>query len=282
MLKAGLSMVKRARHSPRARSVDLYLHAILLLTDRGQQADTGDVAVRVGVSPAAASRMLKNLAKKKLVRLEPYQGAELTPEGLHQALRVVRRHRLLEVFMSKVMGFDLRESHERALLMQPTVDEVFEEKLDVMLGRPKFDPHGQPIPAKNTTWPRQADLPLLDLPAGTSGVVSRVTSEDGEAISYLESQGIRPGTSFVLESIAPFDGPVSVRVAGDVLHLGRRLAELINVQALPTARAVERKGRKSRKATCPSTSDVHPRTLEASKPAPKLGRQSVLAPAKET
>jgi len=216
-------MVKRARHSPRARSVDLYLHAILLLTDRGQQADTGDVAVRVGVSPAAASRMLKNLAKKKLVRLEPYQGAELTPEGLHQALRVVRRHRLLEVFMSKVMGFDLRESHERALLMQPTVDEVFEEKLDVMLGRPKFDPHGQPIPAKNTTWPRQADLPLLDLPAGTSGVVSRVTSEDGEAISYLESQGIRPGTSFVLESIAPFDGPVSVRVAGDVLHLGRRL-----------------------------------------------------------
>ena len=80
-------MVKRLPQHKRARSVDLYLHAIMLLTNHGQQADTGDVATRVGGSPAAASRMLKNLAKKKLVRLEPYQGAELTPEGLHQALR---------------------------------------------------------------------------------------------------------------------------------------------------------------------------------------------------
>jgi DtxR family Mn-dependent transcriptional regulator len=229
-------MVKIVTRSTHARSVDRYLHALLLLTDHGLQANTGDVAVRVGVSPAAASRMLKKLAHKKLARLEPYQGAELTPEGLHRALRVVRRHRLLEVFLSKVMGFDLRESHERALLMQPTVDEVFEEKLDVMLGRPKFDPHGQPIPAKNITWPKQADSPILDLPAGTSGAVSRVTSEDGAAIQYLDGQGVRPGAALVLESIAPFDGPVSVRVSGRVLHLGRRLAELIKVKAGPMRR----------------------------------------------
>jgi DtxR family transcriptional regulator, Mn-dependent transcriptional regulator len=281
MLKGGLSMVKRAPQNTRARSVDLYLHALLLLTDHGQQADTGDVATRVGVSPAAASRMMKNLARKKLVRLEPYQGAELTPEGLHQAVRVVRRHRLLEVFLSKVMGFDLRESHARALRMQPTVDEVFEEKLDVMLGRPKFDPHGQPIPAKNITWPRLADSPILDLATGTSGLVSRVKSEDGEAINYLESQGVRPGASVILESIAPFDGPIAVCVSGRVLYLGRRLAELINVQGSPAVRAAERKGRRSRKATCPSSNDVQARTLEASKSAPKFGRQPVLAPAKE-
>jgi DtxR family Mn-dependent transcriptional regulator len=260
MLKGGLSMVKIALHRPRARSVDLYLHAILLLTDHGQQADTGDVAVRVGVSPAAASRMLKNLACKKLVRLEPYQGAELTPDGLHQALRVVRRHRLLEVFLNKVMGFDLRESHQRALLMQPTVDEVFEEKLDVMLGRPTFDPHGQPIPAKNIAWPRLADSPLLDLPAGTSGVVSRVTSEDGAAIKYLDGQGVRPGASIVLESIAPFEGPVSVRVSDRTLHLGRRLAELIKVQSGSTVGVVERKKAKSRRGRAAKTNDVTSRT----------------------
>ena len=253
-------MVKRKRHSPRARSVDLYLHAILLLTNHGQQANTGDVAARVGVSPAAASRMLKNLARKKLVRLEPYQGAELTPEGLHQALRVVRRHRLLEVFLNKVMGFDLRESHERALLMQPTVDEVFEEKLDVMLGRPTVDPHGQPIPAKNIKWPRLADSPILDLPAGTSGVVSRVTSEDGAAIKYLEGQGVRPGASVVLESIAPFEGPVSVRVSGKALHLGRRLAELIKVQSGPVSSAAEGRKSKSRKGGTARTHDTSSRT----------------------
>jgi DtxR family Mn-dependent transcriptional regulator len=260
MLNVDLIMVKLLPQNKRARSVDLYLHAILLLTDHGQQADTGDVADRVGVSPAAASRMLKNLATKKLVRLEPYQGAELTPEGLHQALRVVRRHRLLEVFLNKVMGFDLRESHERALVMQPTVDEVFEEKLDVMLGRPKFDPHGQPIPAKNITWPRLADSPLLDLPVGTSGVVSRVASEDGEAIKYLDGQGVRPGASFVMESIAPFDGPVSVRVSGGVRHLGRRLAELIKVQSSQAVGAVERKKTKSRKGNATKANDVTSRT----------------------
>jgi DtxR family Mn-dependent transcriptional regulator len=282
MLKTDLSMVKRARLSTRARSVDLYLHAILLLADGGQQADTGDVAARVGVSPAAASRMLRNLADKKLVRLEPYQGARLTPVGLHRALRVVRRHRLLEVFLNKVMGFDLRESHERALLMQPTVDEVFEEKLDVMLGRPKFDPHGQPIPAKNITWPRLADSPILDLPAGTTSLVSRVTSEDGEAIKYLDSQGVRPGASIVLESVAPFDGPVFVRIAGSALHLGRRLAEIIKVRCSPAPGAAGRKRRRTREAASLIATELHSRTLRTNKSAPKFGRLPVLVPAKET
>jgi DtxR family Mn-dependent transcriptional regulator len=216
----------------RGRSVDRYLHALLLLTDRGQQADTGDLATRVGVSPAAASRMLKNLAQQKLVRLEPYQGAELTVEGMHRALRVVRRHRLLESFLHKVMGFDLRETHRRALLMQPAVDEAFEDKLDAMLDHPTIDPHGQPIPAKNMVWPRLADCPLLDLPAGSEGQVSRVTSEDGEAIKYLEKQGIRPGDSIALVSIAPFEGPVTVRVGGRLCHLGRRLSRLIHVEGV--------------------------------------------------
>ncbi|MGD0838465.1 MAG: metal-dependent transcriptional regulator [Polyangia bacterium] len=225
-------MVARSGAPPRSRerSVDLYLHALLLLTDRGQPADTGDLAERVGVSPASASRMLKNLARKKLVRLEPYQGAELTAEGMHRALRVVRRHRLIEVFLHNVMAFDLGELHRRALLMQPTVDEVFEEKLDAMLGHPTIDPHGQPIPGKNVSWPRMSDSVLLELPAGTSGNVSRVTSEDAGAIEYLEGLGVRAGAAIVLDGVSPFDGPVAVRVGGHACHLGRRLAQLIHIE----------------------------------------------------
>lgn len=223
-------MVKKRPGGQPTRSVDLYLHALLLLTDHGQPADTGDVAARVGVSPAAASRMLRNLARQKLVRLESYQGAELTPGGMHRALRVVRRHRLIEVFLHTVMGFDLRETHQRALLMQPTIDEAFEEKLDVILGQPTFDPHGHPIPDKNATWPRLDDAPLLDLPAGTSGQVSRVMSEDAEAIQYLERLGVRAGAAIILESIAPFDGPVTVRVGRRSVHLGRGLARFIKVE----------------------------------------------------
>jgi DtxR family Mn-dependent transcriptional regulator len=214
----------------RERSVDLYLHALLILTDQGQQADTGDLAARVGVSPASASRMLRNLARKRLVRLEPYQGAELTVEGMHRALRVVRRHRLLEVFLHKVMAFDLRESHRRALVMQPTIDEAFEEKLDAMLDHPTIDPHGRPIPSKNASWPRLSDSVLLELPAGTAGKVSRVTSDDAEAIKYLESHGVCAGATIILDSVSPFDGPVTVRIGARSCHLGRRLAQLIHVE----------------------------------------------------
>jgi DtxR family Mn-dependent transcriptional regulator len=223
-------MTPRKTHKrPIMGSVDRYLHAILLLADRGQPVDTGDLARKVGVSDAAASRMLRTLAEKGLVRVEPYRGAELTTEGLHRALRIVRRHRLLECYLHAIMGFDLREAHQRAALMQPTIDEVFEDKLDAMLGHPRFDPHGQPIPSRNATWPKVADAVLLTLPAGTSGRVSRVTSEDADAIAWLAAQGVQPGAAIVLDGLAPFDGPVAVRVGARVLHLGRRLAAAVHV-----------------------------------------------------
>lgn len=211
-------------------SVDHYLHALLLLSDRGQQADTGDLAARVGVSAAAASQMLRKLAEEGLVKLEPYKGAELTSEGLHRALRIVRRHRLLELFMHQVLGFELSEIHGRALAMQPAVDEVFEEKLDALLGRPKVDPHGRPIPSRNATWPRLGDAPLASLPAGTAGIVSRILTDNSDAIAYLHGLGIEPGAKLALEGIAPFDGPVTLRVGGRAVHLGRRIAEAIHVE----------------------------------------------------
>ena len=224
-------MVKTKVKRPRARSaaVDQYLHALMLLTDHGQQADTGDLAAKVGVSPAAASQMLKKLADLDLVKLEPYRGTELTTEGLHRALRVVRRHRLLELFLHRIVGFDLPDLHARAVALQPAIDELFEEKLDAMLGSPRIDPHGRPIPGKNATWPKLGDSPLLDLPPGTSGAISRITTDSADVIKYLHGLGVRPGAVVVLEGIAPFDGPVSVRVKGNAVHLGRRLAQALHV-----------------------------------------------------
>jgi DtxR family Mn-dependent transcriptional regulator len=144
------------------------------------------------------------------------------------------------------MGFDLRESHERALLIQPTVDEVFEDKLDAMLDHPTVDPHGRPIPSKNMTWPRMADSPLLDLPAGCCGTISRITSEDGEAIKYLETQGLRAGTPLTLESVSPFDGPIAVRIGRRSVHLGRRLAQLVHLENHSRQSAKAPKGRRDR------------------------------------
>lgn len=224
-------MVKSKVKPPRKRSaaVDYYLHALLELTNHGQPADTGDLAAKVGVSAAATSQMLKKLAEQDLVKVEPYKGAELTTEGLHRALRVVRRHRLLELFLHRIMGFELQELHPRALALQSAIDEEFEEKMDAMLEHPRIDPHGRPIPGKNATWPKLGDSALLDLPPGTSGLISRITTDNTEGIKYLHGLGVRPGAVVVLEGVSPFDGPVSVRVKGNVLHLGRRLAQAIHV-----------------------------------------------------
>ena len=227
MLNLGGPLAKPEASARRDRSVDHYLHGLLLLTTQGGQVDTGELACHVGVSGAAASRMLKNLAKKKLVRLIPYQGSSLTSAGLVRALRIVRRHRLLEVFLHRVMGFELRDAHQRAFVLQPAVDEEFEEKLDVMLGHPTIDPHGQPIPSKQATWPKLTDAPLLELHPGAKVRVSRVVSEDSEAIGYLDALGIRTDSEIELVSVAPFDGPTTVCIDGKVIHLGRRLAQLI-------------------------------------------------------
>lgn len=223
-------MKKRSKPAKRTSSaVDSYLHALLLLTDHGSQADTGDLANKVGVSSAAASQMLKKLADEGLVKLEPYHGAELTTEGLHRALRVVRRHRLVELFLHKIVGFELGELHARATVLQSAIDDAFEDRIDAMLDHPKVDPHGQPIPGKNASWPKLGDASVIDLPPGTSGQISRILTENTEGIQYLHGLGLRPGAVLVLEGIAPFEGPVSIRVHGQVIHLGRRLAQAIYV-----------------------------------------------------
>jgi DtxR family Mn-dependent transcriptional regulator len=209
---------------------DQYLHAILLLTDSGRQAETTDVAEKVGVSPAAASKMVRRLARAKLVVLEPYQGARLTTEGMHRALRVIRRHRLLEIFLHKVLGFDLRECHVRAIPMLPAVDTTFEDRLDEFLGHPQFDPHGNPIPTREAVWPKVADSPLLKLPPGTAGHISRITTDDAEMLKYLHGLGLKTGAAVAFESVAPFDGPVTLRVGNKQAHVARRVAEVLYLQ----------------------------------------------------
>jgi Fe2+ transport system protein FeoA len=123
----------------------------------------------------------------------------------------------------------LQDLHARASALQAAIDEEFEERMDAMLEHPRIDPHGRPIPGKNASWPKLGDSALVDLPPGTSGQVSRITTDSTEVIKYLHGLGVRPGAVMVLENIAPFDGPVSLRVKGNVIHLGRRVAQAIHV-----------------------------------------------------
>lgn len=130
-----------------------YLKAIWSLSERRaesgkSEAGTNDLAVLLGVSPPAVSRMLKQMERQSLVAYTPYYGVRLTEKGREVALRIVRRHRLLELFLAEILKYDSQQVHDEAERLEHHISEEFEEKIDQLLGFPKKCPHGSPIPSR--------------------------------------------------------------------------------------------------------------------------------------
>jgi len=207
-----------------------YLDVIYRLTQQGEAANTTDIAEKLGVTPSGASVMLKRLAERKLVQLTPYKGATLTPQGRRLALRTIRRHRLVELFLHKVMGFEWHEVDDHAHALEMAITDALEDRMDEMLGHPTRCPHGHLIPRKDGSLPEVNDVPLLSLPVGSTGVIRCVDTDNSDWLRYLGEQGLQPGVSIVLKDIAPYDGPVTIQTSAGLVMIGRNLAGLIYVE----------------------------------------------------
>ena len=207
-----------------------YLDVIYRLTQQGEAANTTDIAEKLGVTPSGVSVMLKRLAERKLVQLTPYKGATLTPQGRRLALRTIRRHRLVELFLHKVMGFEWHEVDDHAHALETAITDALEDRMDEMLGHPTRCPHGHLIPRKDGSLPEVNDVPLLSLPVGSTGVIRCVDTDNSDWLRYLGEQGLQPGVSIVLKDIAPYDGPVTIQTSAGLVMIGRNLAGLIYVE----------------------------------------------------
>jgi DtxR family Mn-dependent transcriptional regulator len=207
-----------------------YLDVIYRLTLGGESANTTDIAEKLGVTPSGASVMLKRLADRKLVLLTPYRGATLTPVGKRIALRTIRRHRLLEMFLNQVMGFEWHEVDPHAHALETSINEDFEDRMDQMLGHPARCPHGHLIPSKDGVLPEVNDVPLLQQSPGTTGVVRCVDTDNSDWLKYLGEQGLKPGAQVLVSAIAPYGGPVTLKTPAGAVSLGRNLAELIFIE----------------------------------------------------
>ena len=207
-----------------------YLDVIYRLTQQGEAANTTDIAEKLGVTPSGVSVMLKRLAERKLVQLTPYKGATLTPQGRRLALRTIRRHRLVELFLHKVMGFEWHEVDDHAHALEMAITDALEDRMDEMLGHPTRCPHGHLIPRKDGSLPEVNDVPLLSLPVGSTGVIRCVDTDNSDWLRYLGEQGLQPGVSIVLKDIAPYDGPVTIQTSAGLVMIGRNLAGLIYVE----------------------------------------------------
>jgi DtxR family transcriptional regulator, Mn-dependent transcriptional regulator len=169
-----------------SESQEDYLKQIYLLTAREKTVSTLRLAEKLDVKPASVTNMLKKLAVNSLIEYEPYRGASLTPSGKMVALEVIRHHRLLELFLSEVLGYGWEDVHEEAERLEHVISELFEQKIAEALGHPTHDPHGDPIPNASLELPDGPPLqPLSRMDAGTVGHIRRVTAQDKDELNML-------------------------------------------------------------------------------------------------
>src|SRR5215217_9212464 len=173
-------------------SVGDYLKAIWECAEEGA-ASTKDVADRLSFSYASVTNMFARLREMGLVEYERYHGASLTEEGLSEALRLVRRHRLIETFLLDQLGYSWEEVHEDAEKLEHAVSDRFTERLADLLGHPDRDPHGDPIPAVDGTLEPDESYPLDTAKAGERVLISKVVHRDTTALTYLGERGLVPG-----------------------------------------------------------------------------------------
>jgi DtxR family Mn-dependent transcriptional regulator len=212
------------------------LKAIYRLTSghgTGVSAHTGVLADRLNVSPGTMTSVAKRLADRGLVDYTPYRGVELTASGRRSAVAVIRRHRIVERFLSDMLGYAWNEADRLAPSFEHDLPKEVEERLFVALHRPSTCPHGFPIPEpEGTDIPAMASLYALE--PGDVAVVAMSGSTDQAMITFLATLGVRPGVEVEVREKHPFDGPLVLRVDGHDRTLGERLAHQIFVTKTPT------------------------------------------------
>jgi DtxR family Mn-dependent transcriptional regulator len=221
---------------PLTGPVEDYLKAIYDLERDAQPAATNDIAERLAISPASVSGMMRRLAEQGLITHEPYRGARLTADGRRAALRTLRRHRILECYLTEVLGYPWDRVHDEAERLEHAASEELIERMADALGDPLHDPHGAPIPSREGVVEETTRRTLADASAGENVRVRMVMDDDGERLRYLAELGIRPGSIIRLLDRAPFDGPITLWVGdgsgGVTRAIGLALAAQVFVESL--------------------------------------------------
>ena len=191
----------------------------------------GQLASSLGVAPGTATTMVKTLAESGLVEYEPYTGVALTEAGEKLAALVVRRHRVVELFLVRVMGYRWDEVHDEAEQLEHVVSDHLITRMDEMLGRPEVDPHGDPIPDPEGIVKPQAMQTLLTCPLNTSVTITRVIDQDKLFLRFIESHHLKPGESIEVEDRDSASDSVRVRGRNDQrITIGTRAASKLMVR----------------------------------------------------
>jgi DtxR family transcriptional regulator, Mn-dependent transcriptional regulator len=203
----------RAANAPLTRSKQDYLKALFTLGGEHTVA-TSSLAARLGVSAPSVTSMLRKLAAERLIAYTPRGGARLTDSGRRQALALIRRHRILETFLVRVLGFDWSEVHADAEILEHHISDRVLDAIDRLVGHPAEDPHGHVIPDAQGRMRRRALSPLAELDAGARATVREIRDADGRRMAHWKQVGLVPGASVRMREVRAIDDVYEVEVGG--------------------------------------------------------------------
>lgn len=197
------------------------MKAVYSLTERGESASTSALAESLDVQPASVTGMVKRLAECGYLEHARYRGVRLTEAGSREALRIIRRHRILETYLNTHLDYSWEDVHEEAERLEHAASDALIDRMAAILKHPSHDPHGAPIPTPSGEIEASEFVTLNEVDPGVAVQIRSVQDEDPDRLRYLETLGLVPGARIVIEERAPFDGPTTVTIGS------RETAEVI-------------------------------------------------------
>lgn len=210
--------------------VEDYLKVIYDIERHAGAAATNDIAQRLSVAPASVSGMIRRLAEQGLVSHEPYKGVRLTEPGRKAALRTLRRHRVIEAYLTQALGYAWDRVHEEAERLEHAASDELIDRMAAAIGQPEVDPHGAPIPTRDGAVDERSLQSLAELSPGSTARIVRVSDENPALLRYLAEVDIVPGVQVVVLGREPFGGPINLRLGKQVRAIGAELAQQVLVE----------------------------------------------------
>jgi DtxR family transcriptional regulator, Mn-dependent transcriptional regulator len=216
-----------------SESVQNFLKSIYALQQGDERVSTNAMANLLSISAPSVTDMAQRLEEAGLVDYEKYRGVILTPAGEEEALKILRRHRLIELYLVEELGYELHEVHVEAERLEHAVSDRFIDAISERLGHPDIDPHGDPIPSPDGTVRRRDLKPLGDWPLGIPAQVSRIRATSDDMLQHMVERGIKLHTVVEVVAHDPFEGPLTIVVDGVRQIIGHQVAMCVLVEMLP-------------------------------------------------
>lgn len=212
--------------------VEDYLKAIYELERSAEKAETNAIARLLGIAPASVSGMVRRLVEQGLITHERYHGVKLTSLGRRAALKTLRRHRVIEAYLTSALGYSWDRVHDEAERLEHAASDELIDRMAAAIGEPETDPHGAPIPTREGTLRERSLVALASLHPGATARVERVSDRNAERLRYLAELGIVPGAAVQVIAREPFGGPIALRVDDVSRTVGQELATQILVSPM--------------------------------------------------